>query len=89
MQNEVKTISFKGQNIYVGIDVHLKSWTVTIIVGLVTHKSFSQDPSAELLAAYLCRKFPEGYHDRFVMQILNQRIGQFLFLIHHYEFIII
>ena len=60
MQKKVKTISFKGQNIYVGIDVHLKSWTVTIIVGLITHKSFSQDPSAELLAAYLCRNFPEG-----------------------------
>lgn len=26
-----KEIFFKGQNIYVGIDVHLKSWSVTIL----------------------------------------------------------
>jgi len=60
MQKKVKTISFKGQNIYVGIDVHLKSWTITIIVGEVIYKSFSQDPSANLLAAYLRRNFPGG-----------------------------
>ena len=30
----------------------------------------------------------EGYHERFIMQILSQRIGQFLYLIHNYEFII-
>ena len=26
-----KEINFEGQNIYVGIDVHLKTWHVTII----------------------------------------------------------
>ena len=26
-----KQISFKGQRIYIGIDVHLKSWTVTVM----------------------------------------------------------
>jgi len=60
MPKKVKTISFKGQNIYVGIDVNLKSWTITIIVGEVTYKSFSQNPSANLLAAYLRKNFP-GY----------------------------
>jgi hypothetical protein len=29
MQSKVKTISFQGQNIYIGIDAHLKNWTVT------------------------------------------------------------
>lgn len=24
-------ISFKGQNIYVGIDVHLRTWTITVL----------------------------------------------------------
>ena len=28
MQKQSNTLNFKGQNIYVGIDVHLKSWTV-------------------------------------------------------------
>ena len=44
MQTKSKstTISFKGQNIYVGIDVHLKSWKVTILVNDMEHKTFSQ-----------------------------------------------
>jgi len=57
MQEKVKTISFKGQSIYVGIDVHLKSWTITIIVGEVVFKSFSQDPSAKTLRNYLDANF--------------------------------
>ncbi len=60
MKNEVKTISFKGQNIYCGIDAHLKSWTITIIVGKVFFKTFSQNPSAKTLAIYLQKHFPEG-----------------------------
>lgn len=27
------TLDFSGQNIYVGIDVHLKSWSVLILSG--------------------------------------------------------
>jgi len=39
---------------------HLKSWTITIIVGEVIHKAFSQDPCAEKLKNYLLEKIPEG-----------------------------
>lgn len=60
MQRKVTTINFKGQNVYAGIDVHLKSWKVTIMVGDITHKTFSQDPSAEILANYLKKHFPGG-----------------------------
>ncbi len=60
MQRQVKRISFKGQNIYVGIDVHLKSWTVTIMVEEVVYKTFSQNPDAKVLHDYLYRNFPEG-----------------------------
>ncbi len=42
MQNKVKTISFQGQNIYTGIDAHLKSWKVTIMLDHSIHKTFSQ-----------------------------------------------
>ncbi|WP_430817915.1 IS110 family transposase [Carboxylicivirga sp. RSCT41] len=63
MQRKVKTISFKGQDIYVGIDVHLKSWVVTIMLEEVVHKTFSQDPDANKLFAYLQKYFPGGnYH---------------------------
>jgi transposase len=60
MQKKVKTISFKGQSIFIGIDVHLKSWTITIVVGEVVYKAFSQDPCAEKLKNYLVRNFPDA-----------------------------
>ncbi|KAA6323338.1 hypothetical protein EZS27_027208, partial [termite gut metagenome] len=28
MQKQRKELNFKGENIYVGIDVHLKSWSI-------------------------------------------------------------
>jgi transposase len=37
-------LNFKDQKIYVGIDVHLRSWTVTILTEKLQHKTFSQDP---------------------------------------------
>ena len=35
-------ISFKGQNIYVGIDVHLKTWHVTTLTESGYKYSFAQ-----------------------------------------------
>jgi len=58
MQNARNEINFKGQNIYVGIDSHLRSWKVTIMTENLLHKTFSQDPKPELLANYLKRNFP-------------------------------
>lgn len=54
------TISFQGQNIYIGIDAHLKSWKVTVLLDHMEYKTFSQDPNAEILTSYLHRNFPEG-----------------------------
>jgi transposase len=58
MQRTRNKINFKGQNIYVGIDSHLRSWKVTIMTETLSHKTFSQDPEPELLAKYLHRNFP-------------------------------
>src|SRR5664280_163713 len=56
-------LNFEGQNIFVGIDVHLKSWTVTILTEEISHKTFTQPPCAETLYNYLGRNFPHGvYH---------------------------
>lgn len=55
-----KEISFKGQNIYVGIDTHLRNWAVTILTENNFHKKFSQDPKPEILASYLQKNFPEA-----------------------------
>ena len=56
-------LNFKGQNIYVGIDVHLKSWTVSIMTEKLHHKTFSQPPCVEALRGYLHHHFPgASYH---------------------------
>ena len=60
MQRQITTLDFKGQNIFVGIDVHLKSWTVTILTEELTHKTFTQPACAETLCNYLGRNFPGG-----------------------------
>lgn len=60
MQTKVKTISFHGQNIYVGIDAHLKNWTITAITENNLEKRFSQDPDAGILFNYLQQTFPKG-----------------------------
>ena len=53
-------ISFKGQSIYIGIDVHLKSWSVTILSATQTLKTFSQPPSPQALLDYLSTNYPEA-----------------------------
>jgi transposase len=60
MQTKVTKINFNGQNIYIGIDVHLKSWTVTIMIENIIFKTFSMDPSPEILANYVQKNFPGG-----------------------------
>lgn len=58
MQNN--KINFEGQNIFVGIDVHLKSWNVCVYVGDVKMKPFSQTPSAASLKSHLDANYPGG-----------------------------
>lgn len=62
MQKECKTINFQGQNIYAGIDVHLKNWKVTVMVENVVYKTFSQDPDSGILGHYLRKNFPGGQY---------------------------
>ena len=64
MQN--KGINFSGMNVYAGIDVHKKSWSVTILAGDIEHKTFNQPPSAEQLAKYMQKNFPgASYHSAY------------------------
>jgi len=60
MQTQSNKIDFKGQNIFVGFDVHQKSWKVTVMTEQLTLKTFSQDPRPELLHQYLNRNFPNA-----------------------------
>jgi transposase len=66
MQAQSNKLDFSGQNIYVGFDVHLKSWKVTIMTDHLVHKTFSQPPKPEVLYQYLKNNFPGGiYHSAY------------------------
>lgn len=55
-----KELSFKGEPIYLGIDVHKKQWTVTIMTSSKEHKTFVQPPEPAILGRYVRDNFPEG-----------------------------
>jgi transposase len=58
MQVQSNRLNFEGQNIYAGIDVHKKDWTVCIFSEHLEHKQFVQPPRAKALASYLHCHFP-------------------------------
>lgn len=51
-------VDFTGQPLYIGMDVHKKSWTVSIFMEHLEHKTFTQPPDVEVLVSYLHRHFP-------------------------------
>ncbi len=53
-------ISFKGQKIFIGIDVHKKNWDVAISQEVGKVKRHLQKASAKELADYLKKNYPEG-----------------------------
>ena len=58
-----KELSFKGQKVFIGIDVHKKSWTVTVLLEIGAPKTFTQAPSAQTLLNFLKKHYPDGeYH---------------------------
>lgn len=65
MQDNTK-LDFSGQDIYIGLDIHKKNWTVSILTENFEHKTFSQNPDVELLVRYLRRNFPGAtYHSAY------------------------
>jgi transposase len=64
MQTQVmKKIDFTGKQLFVGLDVHKKSWSVTIIVDGMEHRTFTQPPDPRALVNYLQRMFPGGSYN--------------------------
>jgi transposase len=55
-----KTTVFEGQAFYVGLDVHKKSWNVTIRTLGIEVAHFSQPPDADQLVRYLNNRYPGG-----------------------------
>jgi transposase len=56
----IKKLSYSGINIFIGLDVHNKQWTVTIIVGDEYYKTIAQPPDASVLGNYLRKRFPDA-----------------------------
>ena len=52
-----KEISFKGQNVYIGIDAHLKTWSVTIITESGYIKQHSQPSCSRTLFEHLKKHY--------------------------------
>lgn len=57
---QVTKMNFKGQSIYVGIDVHKKSWTATFLIDEIDLYTKSFPPSGKLLSNFLKKNFPGG-----------------------------
>ncbi len=60
MPMQSNKISFKGQKVYVGIDVHLKKWHVTCITESNFKRTIEQPADAEALKTFLERNFRDA-----------------------------
>ena len=60
MTMQSNKISFKGQNIFVGIDVHLKTWAVTVLTESGYKKTFTQASDSKALFEHLKKNYPGG-----------------------------
>jgi len=58
MQTQRNKLNFEGQNIFIGIDVHKKDWTVCAFSKHLESKKFSQPPTVDALKSYLHKNFP-------------------------------
>jgi len=56
-------LDFSGQQIYVGMDVHKNSWSISIFTEHLEHKTFSQPPEVSVLVNYLQRNFPGAVYN--------------------------
>ena len=54
------TISFKGQKIFIGIDVHKKNWDVAVAPEVGVVKRHPQKASAQELFDFLNKHYPDG-----------------------------
>jgi transposase len=53
-------LDFTGQPIYIGLDVHKNSWSVSIFSKYGEYKTFNQPPEVDKLLHYLRHHFPGG-----------------------------
>lgn len=58
-----KGFNFEGQDLFIGIDVHFRTWNVSILTASGFVERYSQPASAEKLFEHLVKKYPSAtYH---------------------------
>ena len=62
MKKNSSIISFENQVFYIGIDVHKRSWTVTIRNNGMFLKTFSMNPDPVELAKHMKKNYPDGIY---------------------------
>lgn len=63
MSTQIRQLDFSGQTIFIGLDVHLKNWRVSIYLGEVAQRTFHlSPPGVEVLESYLKRHYPGGQY---------------------------
>lgn len=78
MPTQSNELDFSGQNFYCGIDIHKKSWSVTIETDDMPLKTFSQEADPHQLVKFLRRSYPGGKY------IIGYESGYFGFNLYRY-----
>ena len=50
---KINKLDFTGQDIFAGIDIHKKNWSVCLLTEESEHKVFTMDPKPDILINYL------------------------------------
>ena len=62
MKTPKKVLDFQGSNLYIGIDVHLNQWTVTMRLRDLELRTFSMNPSPQELKDHLNKSYPHAHY---------------------------
>ncbi|GAB6887246.1 hypothetical protein JCM13304A_07440 [Desulfothermus okinawensis JCM 13304] len=73
---QIKEISFKGKDFFIGIDVHKKTWYISIRHNGLLLKSFAMDPVPETLVSLLNKNYP---HANFFVVYETGRFGFWIY----------
>lgn len=55
-----ETVNFAGKQIYLGIDVHKKNWSISVFIGETFYQTFHQESEVYILNSYLQKNFPDS-----------------------------
>lgn len=78
MQTQINKKDFTGQNFYCGIDIHKKTWAVTMEAEEIYKKTITQSSDKEALIRYIKNNYPGAN------VIVGYEAGYFGFGLYHY-----